>query len=98
VAKRRRIKGRNSDVAVRVLAKCFLLLVGVLVYHQSSQSKQYQERLRTACAARGGKLTLTNLCINLSWTNEPTNARARAARRPGFRVQEASQRTFRAQR
>ena len=60
------IKARSrSDGGVRLLARCFLLLVGVLVYHQCGQSKQYLEKLRTACAAKGGKLTLSNLCINM---------------------------------
>ena len=66
MAGRRVIKGRRrSDTAVRLLARCFLLLVGTVVYHQYGQDKHYQEQLRAACAAKGGKITLTNLCINV---------------------------------
>ncbi len=75
---------------MRLLAKCFLLLVGALVYHQCGQTKQYREKLSIACATKGGKLTLSNLCIDLSWTNEPTDIRSRTATWPGFRLQAAS--------
>jgi len=75
---------------VRLLAKGFLLLVGVLIYHQSAQTKQYHEKLSTACAARGGKLTLSNLCFDLSWLRKPTDARSRPSRRPGYRLEAAS--------
>jgi hypothetical protein len=67
---------RKSDAAVRLFAKCFLLLVGVLVYHQSAQTKQYQEKLRTACAARGGKLTLSNLSSTFHG-HKPSRTRGR---------------------
>jgi len=75
---------------VRLLARCFVLLVGTLIYHQCCEPKRYQERLRASCAAKGGKLTLTNLCIDLSWANEPTDDRSSSATRPGFRLQAAS--------
>jgi hypothetical protein len=42
-----------------------MLLVGTVVYHQYGQDKHYQEQLRAACAAKGGKLALSNLCINM---------------------------------
>ena len=91
VAKRRVIKARRSDVAVRLLAKCFLLLVGVLVYHQCDQTKQHHEKLRTTCAARGGKLALSDLCISLSWGGMATGARSRKAARPNLRLEAASE-------
>ncbi len=62
------IKGRKrSDLAaVTLLARGFLLLVGAVTYHQYGQDEHYQERLVVACAAKGGKLSLTNLCINMN--------------------------------
>ena len=71
---------------MRLLAKCFLLLVGTLIYHQCGQTKHYQGKLRAACAAKGGKLTLSNLCINLSWAHEPTDARSRTPTATGFLI------------
>jgi len=63
---RRVIKSRGrSDNAVRPLARWFLVLIGVVAYHQYGQDNHYQEQLRAACAAKGGKITLTNLCINM---------------------------------
>jgi hypothetical protein len=50
---------------VRLLARWFLLLAGAAAYRQYGQDEHYQERLRAACADKGGKLTLTNLCINI---------------------------------
>jgi hypothetical protein len=41
------------------------VLIGAVAYHQYSQDNHYQEQLRAACAAKGGKITLTNLCINM---------------------------------
>jgi len=90
VAKRRVHKGRKGDFAVRLLAKCFLLLAGVLVYQQCGQSKHYQERLRAACTAKGGKLTLSNLCIDLTWAPVPTHTRSRKSRTPSFQLEAAS--------
>ena len=63
---RRVIKGRGrSDNALRLLARWFLVLIGAVAYHQYSQDNHYQEQLRAACAAKGGKIALTNICINL---------------------------------
>jgi hypothetical protein len=63
---RRVIKGRGrSDNALRHLARWFLLLIGAVAYHQYSQDGHHQEQLRAACAAKGGKISLTNLCINM---------------------------------
>ncbi len=77
------IKGRRRcDVAtVTLLAKCFLLLVGTVIYHQHGQEK-YQEQLRTACAAKGGKLALSNLCIDMKPVLHELTARYRSPRRP----------------
>ena len=64
---RRVIKGRGrSDNALRLLARWFLVLLGAVAYHQYSQDNHYQEQLRAACAAKGGKITLTNLCIKMN--------------------------------
>ena len=63
---RRVIKGRGrSDNALRLLARWFLVLIGAVAYHQYSQDNHYQEQRHAACAAKGGKITLTNLCINM---------------------------------
>lgn len=63
---RRVNKGRGrSDNTVRLLARWFLVLIGAVAYHQYSQDNHYQEHLRAACAAKGGKITLANLCINM---------------------------------
>ena len=50
---------------MRHLARFFLLLVGTVIYHQYGQEEHQQEQLRAACAAKGGKLALSNLCINM---------------------------------
>jgi len=77
------IKGRRrSDTAVRHLARCFLLLVGTVVYHQYGQDKHYLEQLRAACAAKGGKLALSNLCINMKPILDELTGRYRLPRRP----------------
>ncbi len=83
MAGRRVIKGRRrSDVAaVTLLARCFLLLVGTVIYHQHGQEK-HQEQLRAACAAKGGKLALSNLCINMKPILDGLTARYRLPRRP----------------
>ena len=82
LAIRRVIKGRSrSDTAVRHLSRCFLLLVGTVVYHQYGQDKHYQERLRAACAAKGGKIALSNLCINMKPILDELTARHRLPRR-----------------
>jgi hypothetical protein len=60
------IKGQGrSNNALRLLARWFLVLIGAVAYHQYSQDSRYQEQLRAACAAKGGKITLTNFCINM---------------------------------
>ncbi len=83
MAGRRVIKGRRrSEVAaVTLLARCFLLLVGTVVYHQHGQEK-YQEQLRAACAAKGGKLALSNLCINMKPMLDELTARYSLPSRP----------------
>ena len=64
---RRVIKRRGrSDNALRLLARWFLVLIGAVAYHQYSQDNHYQEQLRAACAATGGKIALTNLCIKMN--------------------------------
>ena len=76
------MKGRSrSDTAVRHLARCFLLLVGTVVYHQYGQEK-HQDQLRAACAAKGGKLALSNLCINMKPILDELTARYHLPRRP----------------
>ncbi len=77
------VKGRRrSDVAaVTLLARCFLLLVGAVIYHQHGQEK-YQEQLRAACAAKGGKLALSSLCINMKPVLNELTARYDLPRRP----------------
>ena len=63
---RRVNRGRGrSDNALRLLARWFLVLIGVVAYHRYSQDNHYQEQLRAACAAKGGKIALTNICVNL---------------------------------
>ncbi len=86
MAKRSAIKGRRSEVAVRLLAKCFLLLMGTVIYHQCGETKQYQEKLRTACAAQGGKLTISDLCFNLARMRD---TRSPTATRPRYRLEAA---------
>lgn len=82
MAGRRVIKGRRrSEVAaVTLLARCFLLLVGAVIYHQHGQ-EEHQEQLSAACAARGGKLALSNLCINMKPVLDELTARYRLPRR-----------------
>ncbi len=84
MAGRRVIKGRRrSDVAaVTLLARCFLLLVGAVIYHQHGQDEHYQEKLRAACAAKGGKLALSNLCIDMKPVLNELTARYDLPRRP----------------
>ena len=88
---RRVIKRRGrSDNALRLLARWFLVLIGAVAYHQYSQDNRYQEQLRAACAAKGGKISLTNLCIDMKPILGISRApvRARAARAPSrFHVQ-----------
>jgi hypothetical protein len=50
---------------ISLIARWFLVLIGAVVYRQYSQDNHYQEQLRATCAAKGGKITLTNLCINM---------------------------------
>ena len=66
------------------------MLIGAVAYHQYSQDGHYQEQLRAACAAKGGKLALSNLCINLSWVRDPSDARPGSQTRLGFRLRAAS--------
>jgi hypothetical protein len=82
VGKRR----ERSDAAVRLLGRGFLLLFGTVAYNQYSQGADHLEQLRAACAANGGKITLSNLCINLPWANTPTNSRSRTIMRLDFRL------------
>ena len=65
-----------------LLARWFLLLVGAVTYHQYGQDKHYQEQLRAACATKGGKLSLSNLCINMKPILDELTPRYRLARRP----------------
>ena len=82
MAGRRVSKGRKpSDTAVRHLARWFLLLVGAMAYHQYGQDKHYQEQLRAACATKGGKLSLSNLCINMKPILDELTAPHRLPRR-----------------
>ena len=55
---------RSNVAAVTLLARCFLLFVVAVAYDQHGEDK-HQEQLRAACAAKGGKLALSNLCINM---------------------------------
>jgi hypothetical protein len=62
------IKGRRrSDVAAVTLLE--------------HGEKKHQEQLRAACAANGGKLALSNLCINLKPILDELTARYRLPRR-----------------
>ena len=82
MAGRRMIRGRKrSDTAVTLLARCFLLLVVAVAYDQHGEDK-HQEQLRAACAAKGGKLTLSSLCINVEPILDELTARYRLPRRP----------------
>ena len=66
---------------MRLLARCFLLVVGTVVHHQYGQEK-YQEQLRAACAAKGGKLALSNLCIDMKPILDELTGRYRLPHRP----------------
>ena len=70
---------------MRLLARCFLPLVGTVVYHQYGREKhqeKHQEQLRAACAAKGGKLALSNLCINMKPILDELTVRYHLPRRP----------------
>ena len=75
---------------MRLLGRGFLLLVGTVAYNQYSQGADHLDQLRAACAARGGKITLSNLCINLPWAKAPTNSRSRTIMRLDFRLRPPS--------
>jgi hypothetical protein len=48
---------------------------------QYGQDKHYQQQLRAACAIKGGKLTLSNLCINMKPILDQLTPRYRLPRR-----------------
>jgi hypothetical protein len=56
--------------------------VGTVAYNQYSQDERYQEELRADCAAKGGKLTLSNLCIDMKPMLDELIAGYRLPRRP----------------
>jgi hypothetical protein len=51
-----------------------------VAYDQHGQGK-HQEQLRAACAAKGGKLALSNLCINMKPILDELTVRYRLPRR-----------------
>ena len=45
------------------------MLIGAVAYHQYSQDNHYQEQLRAACAAKGGKTHAHQPLHQYEWTD-----------------------------